>query len=89
MRRQYETNAVLIWWYDGIDGFEVYFKKNENGRKAEEVYEKLMKEVNDETQQADAGGKGTSPLARLWKHFQLRRDQRIRHNAAGEQDLRT
>lgn len=53
----------------------------------EKVEIKAKEEENERTQQADAGGKGIKAFKRLRQHFQLRRDKRIRDNAAGEQDF--
>ena len=87
--QEHETSGAIIRFYTSLgNAIEVYIKPNESGKKVEEVYEKLIKEVNDErTQQADTGRKGFKAFKRLRQHFQLRRDKRIRDNAAGEQDF--
>ena len=47
--QEHETSGAIIRFYTSLgNAIEVYIKPNESGKKVEEVYEKLIKEVDDD-----------------------------------------
>lgn len=47
--QEHETSGAIIRFYTSLgNAIEVYIKPNESGKKVEEIYEKLIQEVNDD-----------------------------------------